>query len=223
MADDVLLTTDGLVCGYDEPLLGPLDFEFDAGEFVLVEGPNGIGKSTFLKTLVGLQPPLSGGYEWRVERSGRRFVPQVRTLDPVLPATVEDVVATGGLRGNGWQGLQGGASRAEVERGLEQFGMEEHRGALFRELSEGQKQLVLLARAMVGEPEVCVLDEPTASMDPEREREAMEELGARRERRGMACFVVAHGSTPAREAATQLLEIDRERNVELRAASRSGV
>ncbi|MFB6351286.1 MAG: ATP-binding cassette domain-containing protein, partial [Bradymonadaceae bacterium] len=62
-----ILTTDRLVCGYDTALLGPLDFTIPSGAFVLIEGPNGIGKSTLLETIAGLQGPISGAYDWTVE------------------------------------------------------------------------------------------------------------------------------------------------------------
>lgn len=216
MADAPILTTEELVCGYDAPLLEPVDLEVPDGEFVLVEGPNGIGKSTLLKTLIGLQPELSGSYEWAVDRRDRRFVPQVRTLDPILPATVVDVVATGAQIGSGFEGLRHQAGEEEVDRVLGRVEMTGYASELFRELSEGQKQLVLLARALMGKPRAMVLDEPTASMDPERESRAMEILETECSERGAAIFVVAHGSTPAREAASRILAIDRNRRVKWR-------
>lgn len=215
---DDILTTDQLVCGYDSPILGPLDLAIPAGAFVLIEGPNGIGKSTLLETVAGLHVPLSGSFEWAVEIARRRFVPQVRTLDPVLPATVEDVVATGAHRGAGLQGLRAHVDADEIVSVLERVGMADHRDHLFRDLSEGQKQLVLLARALVGEASVILLDEPTASMDPNRETEALELLEGARQRRNLTLFIVAHGSEAAREAANTLLTIDRDRNVELQSA-----
>lgn len=216
MARDSLLTTEGLVCGYDSPLLGPLDLAFGRGDFVLIEGPNGIGKSALLKTFVGLVPALSGSYAWAIEQKDRRFVPQVRTLDPILPATVADVVATGAQRGTGLAGLRHRASDEAIERALRRVEMRDAMSALFRELSEGQKQLVLLARALLDDPPAMVLDEPAASMDPDREQRAVDLLEEQRVEHDTTLFVVAHGSTPAREAATHILEIDRQRRVELR-------
>jgi len=215
--DDVL-TTDELVCGYDAPILGPLDLAIPAGAFVLIEGPNGIGKSTVLETVAGLHAPLSGGFEWAVEIGRRRFVPQVRTLDPILPATVEDVVATGAHRGSGLSGLRGEHDADELVEVLERVGMADYRDRLFRELSEGQKQLVLLGRALVGEASVILLDEPTASMDPSREVKALELLERMRQQRNLTLLIVAHGSGAAREAADTLLTIDRDRNVEVQSA-----
>ena len=213
-----ILTTDALVCGYDTPILGPLDLTVPDGAFVLIEGPNGIGKSTLLETLVGLHAPLSGTYDWAVGTEHLRFVPQVRTLDPILPATVEDVIATGAQRGDGLSGLRVTVDNQEIADVLGRVDILEHRTDLFRELSEGQKQLVLLARAMMGEASAILLDEPAASMDPNREARAFELLSRERAERDLTVFAIAHGSQEAREAADTLLEIDRNRHVEMRSA-----
>lgn len=210
-----ILTTEELICGYDAPMFGPLSFAIPTGSFVLIEGPNGIGKSTLLKTLVGLDAPISGDYRWHVSREERRFVPQTRTLDPILPATVADVVATGAQRGGGWGGLRLSATDAEIDRALEQVKMHDARDALFRELSEGQKQLVLLARALIGTPSVILLDEPTASMDPAREDRTIGLLERRHIEDDLTIFMIAHGSQAARDACDTRLVFDRDRSVEL--------
>lgn len=213
-----LLATDNLVCGYDTPILGPLNLEFPAGAFVLLEGPNGIGKSTLLRTLVGLQPPLSGEVNWSVDIESRRYVPQVRTLDPVLPATVADVIETGALRGSGLQSLWSGIDDEHIDELLQHVQMAEFRDHLFRELSEGQKQLVLLARALVGDAEVMLLDEPTASMDPDRQDRALDLLQRQRDTHDLSIFLVAHGNQEARRAADLILKIDKSRQVTIQSA-----
>lgn len=213
-----ILTTNQLVCGYDSPLLGPLDLAIPSGAFVLIEGPNGIGKSTLLETVAGLHAPLSGSYEWTVDADRLRFVPQVRTLDPILPATVEDVIATGANRGTGLGGLRATVDDEELAEVLERVEMRDCRSHLFRDLSEGQKQLVLLARALVGESAAMLLDEPTASMDPDREQRALALLDEQCEAHGSTILIIAHGTPAARSAADRVLSIDRDRNVELEAA-----
>ena len=211
-----ILRIDGLICGYDRPILGPLELTLDAGVFLLIEGPNGVGKSTLIKTLIGLVPARGGGFRWEPPVEDLRYVPQTRTLDPLLPATVDDVMRTGLMRGGHWHLLRRprGAD-AQIAEALDRVGMAEHRSKLFRELSEGQKQLALLGRALMGEPRVLLLDEPSASMDPEREREAVAVLQREREARGLTVMMIAHGSAAARQAATARLTIDRRRQVRL--------
>jgi ABC-type Mn2+/Zn2+ transport system ATPase subunit len=215
-----LLTTKGLKVGYESALLGPIDLAFEAGKFLLVEGPNGIGKSTLLKTFIGLLEPIDGSYEWSVPRSELRFVPQTRTLDVLLPATVEDVMGTGFQRGSGWSALRlfskdSSSNTGDIDRALELVGMGDRRTQLFRELSEGEKQLVLLARALLGDPSVILLDEPAASMDPEREQQAVDLLQRQRDKFGRTIFMIAHGSQPAQAAADCVLRIERDRTVHL--------
>lgn len=208
-----IVELDALVCGYDDPLLGPLDMTVSRGVFVLIEGPNGIGKSTLIQTLVGLLDPLSGDYQWSVDPRSIRFVPQVRTLDPILPATVADVVATGTQQGGGLSGLRATADADAIRGALRRVEMTDVADHLFRELSEGQKQLVLLARALMGDADVLLLDEPTASMDPEREQRAFELLRRQMHSSDLTIFTVAHGSKHAHDAADKLLEIDHDRHV----------
>lgn len=208
-----ILELDRLECGYDETLLGPVDLVVEGGRFVLLEGPNGIGKSTFLKTLVGLVPPLGGCYEWSVDDASIRYVPQVQGIDPILPATVEDVVATGSQRGTSLASMAVTSDEETLVKALDKVDMLQRRTALFRELSEGQKQLVLLARAISGRSEVLVLDEPTASMDPDREARAIDLLVRESRERDLTVVLVAHGNRHARAAADAVLEIDADRNI----------
>lgn len=219
-----LLKTSSLEVGYDKALLGPMDLAFEPGHFVLVEGPNGIGKSTLLKTWIGLLEPIRGTYEWAVPRRELRFVPQTRTLDVLLPATVEDVMNTGFQRGSGWSALRSSlghtdTGRSDIKQALEMVGMSGATKQLFRELSEGQKQLVLLARALLGDPSAILLDEPSASMDPEREQIAVDILVRQRDEFGRSIFMIAHGSQAAQAAADCVLQIDRDRHVHLEKCS----
>ncbi|MBA2664919.1 MAG: metal ABC transporter ATP-binding protein [Bradymonadaceae bacterium] len=209
-----------LVCGYgNRPLLGPISFTVDRGCFLLIEGPNGAGKSTLVKTLIGLLAAVSGGYSWGVEREHLRFVPQTRTLDPMLPATVHDVLATGLHRGRGWRALRIRDDGAQIERALALVEMGEFSRKLFRELSEGQKQLVLLARALLGEPAIVLLDEPSASMDPEREAQTIALLQKLRHEHAMTVLMIAHGSPLAREASDRIMTLDRDGQVHIGATS----
>src|SRR5690554_1320155 len=209
-----LLQVQGLVCGYGgKPLLGPLDFHLHQGTFMLIEGPNGVGKSTLLKTLIGLIPPIGGRIDWSLPADALRFVPQTRTLDPMLPATVYDVLATGLHRGRGLRALRIRPHRGELEEALEMVGMAHFCDRLFRELSEGQKQLILLACALLGKPRLLLLEEPSASMDPEREAATIELLYGIQQRLDVTVMMIAHGSALARSHSSRIMRVDRRGHI----------
>ncbi|MGM0557114.1 MAG: metal ABC transporter ATP-binding protein [Myxococcota bacterium] len=210
-----MLKLESLECGYKDTLIGPIDMEVDAGQFVLVRGPNGIGKSTLIKTLIGLLEPIAGSYEWDVTADVLRYVPQVVTIDVMMPATVEDVVETGLQRGRGWAGLRASKDTSDVGKALELVEMSEYADKLFRELSEGQKQLVLMARALLGSPKVLLLDEPASAMDPDREARAIEVLSRQADKHGLTILIIAHGSQPTLQRADAIIDIDEDGSVEL--------
>lgn len=215
-AEPTLLEVDGLVCGYrGVPVVGPLSFHLHAKTFMLIEGANGVGKSTMLKTLIGLLPPLEGSFQWEVERPNLRFVPQTRTLDPMLPATVFDVMATGLHQGGGLNSIRIDIDEDQLMTALKTVRMQGFEDHLFQELSEGQKQLILLARALLGGPKVLLLDEPAASMDPEHETDTMELLHEIKERSGLTIVMIAHGSPPARSVSNRIMTIDRDGTIHI--------
>ena len=158
---DVAVERDGRV------VLDRVDLEIEAGSFVSVIGPNGGGKTTLVKLLLGLIAPSRGRVEVlgrppEVARRAVGYMPQHQHIDPQFPITVEEVVRTGGLR----SGFFGRTDRGRVDAALHAVGCEHLRRRSFGALSGGQRQLVLIARALVTEPEILLLDEPTANLDP---------------------------------------------------------
>jgi zinc transport system ATP-binding protein len=164
-------------------------------DYLAIIGPNGGGKTTLLKLFLGLLKPQAGEVVVRLPaRRGRMgYVPQFSTFDRGFPLRVEDVVLMGRLGARGLLRPYGREDRLAVDRVLERFRL----GALaydhIRELSGGQLQRVLIARAVVSDPDILFLDEPTASIDAEsREvlRELLEELNRR-----IPIVVVTHDVT----------------------------
>ncbi len=167
-----VIELDGVDFGYGEELvLEGISFVVEPGAFVTIVGPNGGGKSTLLRLLLGLESPRRGqvrvlGAAPSAVRRRVGFLPQQTQLDPDFPITVREVVAMGRLGAGARFGFYRRADRAAAERALDEVGCLPLAGRQFAELSGGQRQRVLTARALVSEPELLLLDEPTASLDP---------------------------------------------------------
>ncbi len=160
--------------GYDGRLaLQAVSLRVDAGEVVAVLGANGSGKSTLVRVLLGLLPLTSGRlalFGEPVQRFSHwpriGYVPQRGGAATGVPATVREVVATGRLARTGLRPMRA-ADRAAVTRALETVGLGDRARDSVGTLSGGQQQRVLIARALTCEPDLLVLDEPTAGVDME--------------------------------------------------------
>lgn len=192
------------------PLLPPIDLQMHAGTFVLIVGRNGSGKTTFCRTLLGLQRPVSG----RVarQRPDLRFAFHAQTvaLDGALPLRSRDVVRWGRLTGWNFVRPRAGGDDAICQRALADAGATELGDRPFRDLSEGQKQRVLLARVLASEPDVALLDEPTSAMDVIAERDTLAHLGEVTRGRNMITVMVTHMLGMAAELADLVVFFDRE-------------
>jgi iron complex transport system ATP-binding protein len=174
-----------LTIGYRDRVVGRhLDIALAPGEVLALLGPNGGGKTTLLKTLLGLLPPLSGQV-----RLGERelsdfsnnerarllaYVPQSHIA--TFAFTVEAIVLMGRTAHNGLLSAPTAADRAVVGQSLERLGIAHLRERPYTMISGGERQLVLLARALAQEPRYIVLDEPTASLDFGNQGKVIQEI-----------------------------------------------
>lgn len=167
--------------GAAAPALEDVSLAIGARDFLGVIGPNGGGKTTLLKILLGLLEPRQG----TVTVFGRRpakvrqrigYVPQHASIDPSVPATALDVVLMGRLRLSSWGPSFSRAHTAAAEDALALTGTLDLAERPIAELSGGQRQRVLIARALAAEAELLLLDEPTQGVDLHREREVLELL-----------------------------------------------
>ena len=166
-----------------QAVLDGVTFDVDPGEFVALVGPNGSGKSTLLRIALGLTQPQGGqvrlfgaapdalAERWRVG-----YVPQRPMLADVLPATVEEVVASGRLARRGWHRRLRGDDWEAVEAALGAVDLLPLRRRLLSELSGGQQQRAFIAKALASRPELLVLDEPVAGVDVESQRSFRDSL-----------------------------------------------
>jgi iron complex transport system ATP-binding protein len=196
-----VIRVEGLTVAYrGRPALRDVNLQVDAGERVALIGPNGAGKSTLLRAIAGLVAPTVGTVELDGTPIGsldrlaiaRRLavVPQVAVLP--FSTTVDEVVALGRLpHEHPIRGMRPG-DRAAVAAAIEQVGVGHLMGRDARELSLGERQLVLLAMAVAQDAPVLVLDEPTVHLDLRHQVEVMELLGDLNARQGTTILAVLH-------------------------------
>jgi ABC-type Mn2+/Zn2+ transport system ATPase subunit len=201
-----LLRLKGAAFGYGgKPVIAGIDLVLEAGDFVGIVGPNGGGKTTLFRGLLGLIKPLAGSVERGTAAIG--YVPQRESLDSIFPVRVEEVVQMGAFgRLSGWRRL----ARADRELALEclqRVGLFERRREAFAALSGGQRQRVLIARALMVKPELLLLDEPTSGVDRGAQARVLELLVDLRQREGTTILLVSHQLGMVREAVRQVLVV----------------
>ncbi|MEO3751276.1 ATP-binding cassette domain-containing protein [Streptomyces sp. B6B3] len=185
------------------PVLRGIDLTVRPGEVAALLGANGSGKSTAVRAAVR-QVPLSGGELTLFGTPVRRFrdwrrvgyVPQRSTAAGGVPATVREIVSSGRLARRGLRPLTR-ADRAAVDRALDLVGLADRAGESVNALSGGQHQRVLIARALTGEPELLIMDEPLAGVDLPSQRVLAETLRGEIGRR-TAVLLVLHELGPLR-------------------------
>ena len=195
-----LLEVDGVAFSYGRhQVLDGVTMAVGPGEFVALAGSNGSGKSTLVRVALGLTEPQAGSVRlfgeapaqlqnrWRVG-----YVPQRPVVVDQLPATVEEVVASGCVARRGWARRPRREDAGRVDRALEVVALTELRRTPIVELSGGQQQRAFIARALASEPELLVLDEPVAGVDAESQARFRDALVTRCHADGVAVLLVSH-------------------------------
>lgn len=184
------------------PVLRDIDLTVERGEVVALLGENGSGKSSLVRSILGLTPLTSGtvslfGTPLSQFRDHARvgYVPQRSTAASGVPATVAEVVSSGRLARRKPFLPAAKADRAAVRAALETVGLAERAKDSLATLSGGQQQRVLIARALAGEPELLILDEPNAGVDAANQQ-ALADTLARLVDRGTTVLVVLHELGP---------------------------
>jgi manganese/zinc/iron transport system ATP- binding protein len=180
----------------DHPVLWDIDLEVPPGVLMAIVGPNGAGKSTLIKSMLGLVRPAAGrvlieGKPYDQQRRITAYVPQRGSVDWDFPTSVLDVVMMGCYGSLGWFRRPGRSERERSMAALEQVGMAELAGRQISQLSGGQQQRVFLARALVQDAQVYLMDEPFQGVDAKTERAIVLVLQELRSR-GRTVLVVHH-------------------------------
>ena len=191
-------------------LLPPIDVEVHTGDFWAVIGRNGSGKTTWVRTVLGLLSPVGGNVELPRRNLRMSYLPQRAAMDELYPLLAREVVRLGVLRDWSFLRPDFGKEPPEVERSLAEMGVSDLASRPFRQLSEGQKQRVLFARVAASDAELAILDEPTSAMDLVAEREAFGLLDQLRKNHRMAVVIVSHYLGLVRDVADRALLLDRD-------------
>lgn len=216
------LAAQGLVAGYDgQPLLGPYQLHAPRGDFVCLIGANGAGKSTLIRTLCGMQPAVAGD----VLLDGRPLAAQsarerARLLAVVLTDRVDTMLMTGyelACLGRyphiGWGGRLRDADHAIVHGALLQAGAMPLADRLVSRMSDGERQRIMIARALAQQPQLLVLDEATAFLDLPRRIELMQLLQDLAHQQQLSIVLSTHDLELALRYADALWLIDGQRRL----------
>lgn len=184
------------------PILRGIDLTVRSGEFLALMGSNGSGKSTLVRAVTGLLPLTAGsvslfGTPYADFRDWHRigFVPQRASAGSGVPATVWEVVASGRITRRRLLRPLSRADRRAIDDAIDVVGLGERAGVGVSQLSGGQQQRALIARALAGEPDLLVLDEPTAGVDQDNQQALADALAVLKGR-GATIVLVAHELGP---------------------------
>jgi len=191
-------------------VLSDLTFDIDEGDYVGIIGPNGSGKTTMVKAILGLVDDIKG--EIVVEdRKNIAYLPQLTgSKTKFFPAKVREIVATGLLKNKKFPKFVTKSDYEKVDEILKELQMYEKRDSLIGELSGGQKQRVLLARAIVSDPKILILDEPTSALDP-RLRDKLYELIEELNRdKGLTVLFISHDVGTIKKYVDKVMYLDKK-------------
>lgn len=197
----VLSIRDAALAFGDRTLWSGLDLDVAAGEFMAVLGPNGTGKTSLLKAILGQQTLTSGTVEL-LGRPARRgnpavgYVPQQKLLASGTPLRARDLVALG-VDGNRWgPPISSRATKSKVNELLRAVGADGYANAPVARLSGGEQQRVRIAQALASDPALLLCDEPLLSLDLAHQRSVSELINEQRTRLGTAVLFVTHDVNP---------------------------
>ncbi len=187
-----ILQTAHLACGYNNtPLFENIDLAIEKGQCIALVGPSGSGKTTLLKTLLGILKPLDGHIYHYTQRDRISYVPQLEMIDWQFPVTVEQVVLMGTTPTGFSLPWTHAAVKQKAKHILGQLGIADLQHRHISKLSGGQQQRVFLARALINDPELLVLDEPIQGVDI-KTRDAILHILKNLNQQGMTIIMTAH-------------------------------
>ena len=172
------------------PVLHDVDLAVDEGEFLAIAGPNGGGKTTLLRLVLGLEQPSAGTVDVPLRR--RAYLPQRAEAAADAPLTVRELVAAGRVARTRLFGPLRGGDRDAVRDAIDRVGLTDRADRRLATLSGGQQQRAFIAKALAAEPELLALDEPTTGVDVEAQEAIAALLRRLRDELAMTILYVSH-------------------------------
>lgn len=205
-----ILRCKDLVIGYNgQPQASSISFKLQQGEYLAVVGENGIGKSTLIKTLLGLIPPVSGELKYNSCIKGIGYLPQQSNIQKDFPATVWEVVLTGTLAHHKLRLFYNQEAKDLALEALEKLNILDLKDKCYRELSGGQQQRVLLARALCASKDLLILDEPVTGLDSNATALMYNIIKSLNVEQGITIIMITHNLEDVFEDITHVLKITR--------------
>jgi zinc transport system ATP-binding protein len=196
---------------YDSvPSLDHISFSVEKGDFLGIIGPNGAGKTTLFHCMLGIVNNFSGeislyGSDIRQNKKTLQkigYVPQKKSVEQTFPATVDEIVSLGMI------GMD--TKRDSIESAIEFVDLEPYRNKRIGELSEGQQQRVIIAKALVRQPELLILDEPTTGIDSATQERFYDLLTRLNKDKGITIVWSSHDMNAVEKLASKVACIDRK-------------
>ncbi len=204
-----LIKCNNVTVGYDDKtVVKDLNFEINSGNYLCIVGENGSGKTTIMKTLLGLKRPISGDIVFGdgLKKNEIGYLPQQTGIQRDFPASVYEVVLSGCLNKLGFLPFYTAEQKKHALRNIELLGLYEYKKTCYRELSGGLQQRVLLARALCASSKLLLLDEPVTGLDPKITSELyalIEKLNSS----GSSIIMISHDIDAALKYATHILHV----------------
>ncbi|MDL2220479.1 ABC transporter ATP-binding protein [Eubacteriales bacterium OttesenSCG-928-N14] len=189
--------------------LEEINFQVSAGDYLCILGGNGAGKSTLIKCLLGLHPSDGGSIQWQMDRCDVAYLPQHSTIAGDFPATVEEVVLLGRQTPGRRLPMYTHQDRDSATAAMEQMDIINLRKRRIGQLSGGQLQRALLARALCKQPKLLILDEPSAGMDEHISGNFLEQL-RQLNAEGLSIMMITHDTSQALADASHILLLQRK-------------
>lgn len=199
-----------LCVGYEtRPVLKNLNLDICAGEYLCIVGENGSGKSTFMKTVLGLIPPVAGSISYGdgLKKNEIGYLPQQTVIQKDFPASVKEVVLSGCLGRSSGGFFYGREEKQRASQAMEKMQISDLAKRCYRELSGGQQQRVLLARALCATRKMLFLDEPVSGLDPETTREMYRLIEKLNREEQITVIMISHDIEAAQTYASHILDM----------------